>query len=198
VVVNARNLRLCSGSKKNSAKKELRHHGSQGRATCWQIRRCAAFSRSFAASVLHGYCVLGSDRVRVWVVAVEGAGARQIVLKSLGHTRSPFLFLFSFPSAADVLAEFLEVACQQLLYLRGVYPRQIFENKSKYGIMCQYSRLPELNVYINDVLQSAMAYVRKKVVASIVLVIMDRTRQAVERYVFEVLQPCLVLAFSVL
>ena len=49
---------------------------------------------------------------------------------------------------ADAVLEFLEVATHHVLCCFGVYPREVFERRSKYGTGVHISRHVQLSEYI--------------------------------------------------
>eukprot|EP00961_Rhodomonas_salina_P073691 990379-Rhodomonas_salina.1 len=48
-----------------------------------------------------------------------------------------------------VFCEFLEAATHTLLYIRNVYPPEIFDRRRKYNVPVRQSRHKELNDYIS-------------------------------------------------
>lgn len=53
-----------------------------------------------------------------------------------------------------VLLEFLEIYILQVLYLRGIYPKQIFRKQKAYSLPVYCSIYPPLNNYLNAALQN--------------------------------------------
>ena len=53
-------------------------------------------------------------------------------------------------STAGFVCEFLEAVIHEVLYLRHLYTREIFERYRLYGIAVHKSRHPDLNHYIAD------------------------------------------------
>ena len=54
----------------------------------------------------------------------------------------------------DLLLEYLEALVNQILYLRQIYDRDIFQRERLYGIAVHRSRHPELTSYISESLSS--------------------------------------------
>ena len=54
----------------------------------------------------------------------------------------------------EVFVEFIEVLIHQILYIRDVYPRSIFEPRKKFGLPLQMSQHPWVNSYIASTLGS--------------------------------------------
>ena len=55
---------------------------------------------------------------------------------------------------SEVFVEFIEVLIHQILFLRDVYPRSIFEPRKKFGLPLQMSQHPWVNSYIASTLDS--------------------------------------------
>lgn len=88
-------------------------------------------------------------------------------------------------AAADVLCEFLEAAVHATLHRRGVYPEELFERVSLYGINVQRSRHPELNAYIGDVVGGAHGWVCRGAARCLELVVTSAQHAVLERHVFQ-------------
>ena len=58
-----------------------------------------------------------------------------------------------FSVTADITSEFLEIAIQQVLYHRGLYPKEIFRNFKKYHVSIYISAFPDLLDYIVNILE---------------------------------------------
>jgi len=86
----------------------------------------------------------------------------------------------------DVLCEFFEVAIHCILSTREIYPNGIFEKRRKYGIPVQMSIHPELNEYITKCVKSLRPLLLKDEITAVVVVILDPSDKAVERFVFEI------------
>ncbi|XP_033642371.1 mitotic spindle assembly checkpoint protein MAD2B-like isoform X1 [Asterias rubens] len=91
--------------------------------------------------------------------------------------------------AADILCEFLEVAVNQILYIRNLYPSGIFDRRKKYNVPVQMSRHPELNQYITDVIAGIKPLLVKDEIQCISVVIIHALQHPVERFVFEIAPP---------
>ena len=57
--------------------------------------------------------------------------------------------------------EFLEVAMQQILYHRGIYPKEIFQCRKKYHVPVQMCMYPDLTEYIAVVLNGLKSQIAK-------------------------------------
>ena len=87
---------------------------------------------------------------------------------------------------ANILLSFIEVAVHQLLYLRGLYPRETFERAREYGLPVHVSRHPGLSASIHAALHAAHGGVVAGTIESVVLVVLDARGAAVEAYPFDV------------
>jgi len=52
--------------------------------------------------------------------------------------------------ASDLICEYCEAATHEILYLRNIYNRDIFQRERLYGIALHKCRHPDLNQYISD------------------------------------------------
>eukprot|EP00037_Helgoeca_nana_P019120 m.185412 g.185412 ORF g.185412 m.185412 type:complete len:205 (+) comp24728_c0_seq2:345-959(+) len=87
--------------------------------------------------------------------------------------------------AVEHLIDFLEAAVHQILYLRAVYPADLFERKKLYGIPVMQSRHPDLNEYIIQVLKSLQPHIGRDEVEEIAVVLKDRDGVPCERFCFQ-------------
>ncbi|KAG0369772.1 MAD2 mitotic arrest deficient-like 2 [Gamsiella multidivaricata] len=76
---------------------------------------------------------------------------------------------------ADVMSEFLEVAIHLILFVRGIYPPELFESTQKYGCPLKTARHPGLVSYIQQIVRSIRMELHK----------VDPTGKAIDRFVFE-------------
>jgi len=86
--------------------------------------------------------------------------------------------------------EFLEVFIHQILYIRNVYPQEIFERRRKYGIPVWMSRHPGLNEYIFQFLRHTAPIMDQGLMQSFALVILKQpksglTRSPAEKYIMD-------------
>ncbi|ORY91604.1 DNA-binding protein [Leucosporidium creatinivorum] len=61
--------------------------------------------------------------------------------------------VLSYKETIDEVTKFLEVIFHSILYLRHVYPAQIFAQKQKYGIAVWQSRNPPLTEYVKRIVE---------------------------------------------
>ncbi|EKX52630.1 hypothetical protein GUITHDRAFT_150603 [Guillardia theta CCMP2712] len=87
---------------------------------------------------------------------------------------------------AAVAGEFLEAAIPTILYIRGVYPAELFERKRKYNVPVRQSRHKDLNEYIAGAIKDMMEWMSKGIVERVVLSIEEAASgRQLERFVFE-------------
>lgn len=53
-------------------------------------------------------------------------------------------------NVCEVILDFLNVAIHQILFLRDIYPEEVFASAKQYGVPVKMSRHPELNQYIAE------------------------------------------------
>mmetsp|Transcript_59553 Transcript_59553/g.122006 ORF Transcript_59553/g.122006 Transcript_59553/m.122006 type:complete len:215 (-) Transcript_59553:110-754(-) len=86
-----------------------------------------------------------------------------------------------------VFCEFLECATHTILFVRNVYPAELFERRRKYNVPVRQSRHKDLNDYISGAVADVKIWMDRGLVEKVVLSIEDcSTRQQIERFVFEV------------
>ncbi|KAJ3573042.1 hypothetical protein NP233_g2676 [Leucocoprinus birnbaumii] len=88
----------------------------------------------------------------------------------------------TFNETSRGIAEFIEVAIHTILYVRQVYPPDIFVRRKKYETPVYQSRHPVLNEYISG----AVNAVRDELSQRIIVVIKDQNQVALERFIFSV------------
>ncbi|KAF9382316.1 MAD2 mitotic arrest deficient-like 2 [Podila verticillata] len=93
----------------------------------------------------------------------------------------------SLASAAlpDVLSEFLEVAIHMILFVRGLYPPELFESTQKYSCPLKTARHPDLVSYIQHIVQGIRTELQKDTIHRVCVVTLDSSKRAVDRFVFE-------------
>ncbi|KAH8550923.1 DNA-binding protein [Umbelopsis sp. PMI_123] len=85
----------------------------------------------------------------------------------------------------DIAAEFVEVAIHQILFVRGLYPKEIFVIRQKYNAPVHMSRHPDINKYINHVVAACKDGIQQRIVKAVSLVVVDSQQNPIERFVFE-------------
>lgn len=100
----------------------------------------------------------------------------------------------------NLICEFLEVCFHAILYIREIYPPEIFHRKRHFGVPVRMSKHPEVNKYISDLIDGIRTWLRKDTVHKIVFFITKKTskhpkgsnqnqfnesKHILERYIFE-------------
>ncbi|KIY51274.1 DNA-binding protein [Fistulina hepatica ATCC 64428] len=84
------------------------------------------------------------------------------------------------------IVEFIEVAIHTILYVRHVYPPDLFVRRKKYDTPVFQSRHPALNEYISGAMKAIGEELALGNVDKVVLVINDNEQTALERFIFAV------------
>ncbi|PIL31808.1 transcription factor [Ganoderma sinense ZZ0214-1] len=92
----------------------------------------------------------------------------------------------TFNQAVRGIAEFIEVAIHTILYVRQVYPADIFIRRRKYDTPVFQSRHPALNEYIAGAIKAITDEISLGNVDKVVVVIKDAEEQPLERFIFAV------------
>ncbi|KAG2756406.1 DNA-binding protein [Suillus brevipes Sb2] len=88
--------------------------------------------------------------------------------------------------AVKGITEFIEVAIHTILYVRQIYPADLFVRRKKYDTPVFQSRHPALNEYISGTVKAVSDELVLGNVDKVVVVIEDRNRVALERFIFPV------------
>ncbi|KAF9056132.1 DNA-binding protein [Panaeolus papilionaceus] len=90
----------------------------------------------------------------------------------------------SFNQLVHAIAEFIEVAIHTILYVRQVYPADIFVRRKKYNTAVYQSRHPALNEYITGAIKAVQEELAQGKIEKVVIVIKDKEQTAMERFIF--------------
>ncbi|KAJ3516364.1 hypothetical protein NLJ89_g1173 [Agrocybe chaxingu] len=88
----------------------------------------------------------------------------------------------TFNQTVHAITEFIEVAIHTILYVRQVYPAEIFVRRKKYDTPVFQSRHPVLNEYISGAVKAVGDELGK--VDKVVIAIKDKEQIALERFIF--------------
>lgn len=83
----------------------------------------------------------------------------------------------------------MDIAIQNILYARDVYPLVLFERARAYQVSVWSSRIPALNSYIKMVLNDIRPWLIEDRVERIAIALFDGDLHVLERFVFEVQMP---------
>jgi mitotic spindle assembly checkpoint protein MAD2B len=84
---------------------------------------------------------------------------------------------------AGVLSEFVETIVHNILKYRKLYPQNIFEQRSKYGISVWQSRHPDVNKYIRKVLDNSKQLLEKGLIDSYIFTTYDNRGNIIDQIV---------------
>jgi len=84
------------------------------------------------------------------------------------------------------ITEFIEVAIHTILYVRQIYPVDLFVRRKKYDTPVFQSRHPGLNEYISGAVKAIGEELVLGNVDKVVVVIKDKDQVALERFIFSV------------
>lgn len=72
-------------------------------------------------------------------------------------------------NVCEIIIDFLNVAIHQILFLRDIYPEEVFASAKQYGVPVKMSRHPELNHYIAESLILTRDWITKVIKATFTL-----------------------------
>jgi len=84
------------------------------------------------------------------------------------------------------ITEFIEVAIHTILYVRQIYPVDLFVRRKKYDTPVFQSRHPALNEYISGAVKAIGEELVLGNVDKVVVIIKDKDQVALERFIFSV------------
>ncbi|KAI3615354.1 mitotic spindle checkpoint horma domain-containing protein [Moniliophthora roreri] len=102
----------------------------------------------------------------------------------------------TYNQTARGITEFIEVAIHTILYVRQVYPADLFVRRKKYDTPVYQSRHPALNEYISGAVKAIGQELIQGNVEKVVVVIKDKDQLALERFIFSVDTMIQVEAFN--
>ncbi|ORZ10880.1 mitotic spindle assembly checkpoint protein MAD2 [Absidia repens] len=90
-------------------------------------------------------------------------------------------------STSDMVVDFFETSIHSILYQRGVYPPEDFKQTKRFGVSILMSINPELNAYLDEIVQQLKAWLKTNHINKLVLVIKSKeTNETLERWQFDV------------
>lgn len=84
----------------------------------------------------------------------------------------------------DKLLDFISVCIIEYLYVRGVYPAFTFERARALDVIVRKTRIPELSTYVARALSEAKSYLAQGHLRSVVVLLLDKKGQVVEKLDF--------------
>ncbi|KAF7793389.1 hypothetical protein EIP86_004501 [Pleurotus ostreatoroseus] len=94
------------------------------------------------------------------------------------------------------ITEFIEAAVHTILYVRQIYPAELFVRRKKFNTPVFQSRHPTLNEYISEAVKAVGDELENGNVDKVVVVIKDKDDGPLERFVFAVENMIQVEAFN--
>ncbi|KAF7784071.1 hypothetical protein Agabi119p4_236 [Agaricus bisporus var. burnettii] len=94
------------------------------------------------------------------------------------------------------IAEFIEVAIHTILFVRQVYPADVFVRRKKYETPVYQSRHPALNEYISGAVKAVRDEMELGKVEKVIVAIRDQNQVALERFIFSIDHMVQVEAFD--
>ncbi|XP_029156012.1 mitotic spindle assembly checkpoint protein MAD2B [Nylanderia fulva] len=90
----------------------------------------------------------------------------------------------------DILLEFLEVAFNQILFCRKIYPKEIYVKRKIYGITVHVSEHPELNEYLSNILNAIRELIKEdeSSIKTISLTFYNENKLPIEKFVFDIIK----------
>ncbi|TFK30884.1 DNA-binding protein [Coprinopsis marcescibilis] len=92
----------------------------------------------------------------------------------------------TFNQAVIGITEFIEVAIHTILYVRQVYPPDLFVRRKKYETPVYQSRHPTLNEYISGAVKAIGEEINQGTVEKVVVVIKNKEQVPLERFIFSI------------
>ncbi|EGO05327.1 hypothetical protein SERLA73DRAFT_118887 [Serpula lacrymans var. lacrymans S7.3] len=102
----------------------------------------------------------------------------------------------TFNQTVNGMLEFVEVAIHSILYVRQIYPADLFVRRKKYDTPVFQSRHPALNEYISGAVKAVGEELIFGNVDKVVVVIKDQEQVPLERYIFSLRSMLHVEAFD--
>ncbi|PBK76754.1 DNA-binding protein [Armillaria solidipes] len=95
-------------------------------------------------------------------------------------------FPLTFNQTVQGIADFIEVAIHTILYVRQIYPADLFIRRKRYDTPVFQSRHPALNEYISGAVKAVSDELSRGNVDKVVVVIKNKEQQPLERFIFAV------------
>ncbi|KNB41936.1 hypothetical protein JH06_4505 [Blastocystis sp. subtype 4] len=70
--------------------------------------------------------------------------------------------IVSLVAVVDIMCEFIEVVLHQFFYFTGYYKHVYFERRTKYGVIAYMNRVPEVLLYVKNLIQSIQPWMMRK------------------------------------
>ncbi|XP_038685186.1 DNA polymerase zeta processivity subunit isoform X2 [Tripterygium wilfordii] len=88
---------------------------------------------------------------------------------------------------ARILVEFLEVAINSIVFLKGVYPTGAFERRRYMNVVVQRARHPQLREYIHSAVTGLLPFIQKGLVERVAVIFFNTDNMPVESFIFKLM-----------
>jgi len=93
----------------------------------------------------------------------------------------------SLKGSTELVSEFFYYGVNSVLYQRGIYPPEEFEQTKKYGIPLLVSKEKGVKIFIDNVLSQSNEWMMRNEIQRLVIVIMDvKSEEVKERWTFDI------------
>jgi len=82
--------------------------------------------------------------------------------------------------------DWLEGVIHTILFIREIYPPELFERTQLFNVPVQRCRAPELNEYIHDVVESLRDFIEREELERVAVQINEKNGTPLERFVIDV------------
>ncbi|KAK9455166.1 DNA-binding protein [Dipodascopsis uninucleata] len=93
---------------------------------------------------------------------------------------------WTFSDLIDLYADFLIVSIHNILYDRGLYPKESFVLARRYNYAVRKSRHPDVCEWVSNAVASSLQLIRKGEVTKLSLVVLSSVDVPLERFVYDV------------
>ncbi|THH19063.1 hypothetical protein EW146_g2038 [Bondarzewia mesenterica] len=137
-------------------------------------------------------CSLGAALVAIINIILDALdpGWTYVLLGGICLASSPLLYIEikwgPVWQTVRGITEFIEVAIHTILYVRQIYPADLFVRRKKYDTPVFQSRHPGLNEYISGAIRAVGEELVLGKVDKVVVVIKDKDDIALERFIFSI------------
>uniref|UniRef100_A0A1A9VZE5 Mitotic spindle assembly checkpoint protein MAD2A n=1 Tax=Glossina brevipalpis TaxID=37001 RepID=A0A1A9VZE5_9MUSC len=88
--------------------------------------------------------------------------------------------------SAQLIVEYLKYSVNSILFQRGIYPAESFENTQQYGLTLLLSRDPKIEEFLRNVLHQTQEWLAKNMISKISMVITNaHTKEVLECWDFK-------------
>ncbi|KZS96077.1 DNA-binding protein [Sistotremastrum niveocremeum HHB9708] len=92
----------------------------------------------------------------------------------------------SYNQVVKAIADFIEVAIHNILYVRHLYPADLFVRRKRYEVPVFQARHPDLISYISGAMKAVAAEMKLGHVEKVIVVLKKNDNVAMERFIFSI------------